>query len=67
MDFDKYQYTGFLALAKIKPDWDQDTFNREQIELYIKKRLETKTYNQFYEVDFMKLMPRSSASSFSRV
>jgi len=51
MDFDEYQYAGLLALEKIKPDWNQDIFNREQIELYIKKRLETKTYNQFYEVD----------------
>ena len=38
MDFDEYQYTGFLALAKTQPDWNKDSFNREQIELYIKKK-----------------------------
>ena len=51
MDFDAYQYTGFLALAKTNPGWNKDLFNREQIELYIKKRLQTNTINRSYNLD----------------
>ena len=50
-DFDTFQYTGQLVLQKNNPGWNKDLFNKEQIELYIKKRLQKKTFNRSYDLD----------------